>query len=65
MALEEVYLFTGTEEVRNRTKMERILQNVDQSKTSITRYDADFISIQDIIEDAITIPFYQIKKLLL
>ena len=32
MALEEVYLFTGTEEVRNRTKMERILQNVDQSK---------------------------------
>ena len=65
MALEEVYLFTGTEEVRNRTKMERILQNVDQSKTSITRYDADFISIQDIIEDAITIPFLSDKKVII
>lgn len=65
MALEEVYLFTGTEEVRNRTKMDRILQNVDQSKTSITKYDADFISIQEIIEDAITIPFLSEKKIII
>ena len=49
MALEQIYLFTGTEEVRNRTKIDRVLQQIDQSKTSITRYDADFISIQYIV----------------
>mgnify|MGYP003556183661 CR=1 FL=1 len=45
MYLEEVYLFTGTEEVRNRTKMERVLSSLDMNKTSITKYDADFVNI--------------------
>ena len=65
MALEEIYLFTGTEEVRNRTKIDRVLQQIDQSKTSITRYDADFISIQDIVEDAITVPFLSDGKVII
>lgn len=65
MAIEEIYLFTGTEEVRNRTKMERILSSLDESKTSITRYDADFISIQEIVEDAITIPFLADTKVII
>lgn len=65
MAVEEIYLFTGTEEVRNRTKMERVLASLDESKTSITRYDADFISIQEIVEDAITIPFLASTKVII
>lgn len=65
MAVEEVYLFTGTEEVRNRTKIERVLSNLDENKTSITKYDADFISIQDIMEDAITIPFLADTKVII
>lgn len=65
MAIEEIYLFTGTEEVRNRTKMERILSSLDESRTSITKYDADFISIQEIVEDAITIPFLADTKVII
>lgn len=65
MAIEEIYLFTGTEEVRNRTKMERILSQLDANKTSITKYDADFISIGEIMEDAITIPFLADTKVII
>ncbi|MBQ8293397.1 MAG: DNA polymerase III subunit delta [Bacilli bacterium] len=65
MAIEEIYLFTGTEEVRNRTKMDRILSSMDEAKTSVTRYDADFISIGEIIEDALTIPFLSEKKVII
>ncbi len=65
MAIEEIYLFTGTEEVRNRTKMERILSSMDEAKTSVTKYDADFINISEIIEDAMTIPFLSDKKVII
>ena len=65
MAVEEIYLFTGTEEVRNRTKMERVLSSLDENKTSVTKYDADFISIQEIMEDAITIPFLADTKVII
>lgn len=65
MAVEEIYLFTGTEEIRNRTKIERVLSSLDANKTSITKYDADFISIQEIMEDAITIPFLADTKVII
>ena len=65
MAVEEIYLFTGTEEIRNRTKMERVLSSLDANKTSITKYDADFISIEEIMEDAITIPFLADTKVII
>lgn len=65
MAVEEIYLFTGTEEVRNRTKMERVLSSLDANKTSVTKYDADFISIGEIMEDAITIPFLADTKVII
>lgn len=65
MSIEEIYLFTGTEEVRNRTKMERVLSSLDMNKTSITKYDADFINISEIMEDAITIPFLADTKVII
>ncbi len=65
MAVEEVYLYTGTEEVRNRIKMERVINSLDPSRTSVTRYDADFINISEIVEDAMTIPFLADTKVII
>ena len=65
MNIEEVYLFTGTEEVRKRAKMDRLLANFDPKTTSITKYDFDLISVQDVIADAITIPFLAETKVII
>ncbi len=63
--IEQVYFFTGTEEVRKRIRMERILAELDQKTTSITRYDLDITSIQDVITDAITVPFLAETKVII
>ena len=63
--IEEVYLFTGTEEVRKRNKLERLLSNFDLEETSVTKYDAELTSIQEIIADCMTIPFLAEQKVII
>ena len=65
MNIEEIYLFTGTEEVRKRAKMDRLLANFDPKTTSIIKYDFDLISVQDVIADAITVPFLAETKVII
>ena len=65
MYLEEVYLFTGNEQVIKKTKMDRILENVKSQDTDIIRYDLDTISIQDVITDCMTIPFLKKSKVII
>ena len=63
--IEEVYLFTGTEEVRKRNKLDRLLSNFDLEETSVTKYDAELTSIQEIIADCMTIPFLAEQKVII
>lgn len=65
MYLEEIYLFTGNEQVIKKTKMDRILENVKPEDTDIIRYDLDTISIQDVITDCMTIPFLKKSKVII
>ncbi len=65
MAVEEIYLYTGTEEVRNKIKIDRVVNSLDPNRTSVTRYDADFINISEIVEDALTIPFLAETKVII
>ena len=62
MYLEEVYLFTGNEQVIKKNKMDRILTNLDPKETDIITYDAEITSIQEIVADAMTIPFLKKQK---
>ena len=48
MYLEDVYLFTGNEQVIKKNKMDRILSNLDPKETDIVTYDAEVTSIQEI-----------------
>lgn len=65
MYLEEVYLFTGIEQVIKKSKMDRILENVKPDETDIIKYDLDTISIQEVIADCMTIPFLKKNKVVI
>ena len=65
MYLEEVYLFTGTEQVIKKNKMDRILENLKPEETDIIKYDLDTISIQEVIADCMTIPFLKKNKVII
>ena len=65
MYLEEVYLFTGNEQVIKKNKIERILENVDPKETDIIKYDLETISIQEVITDCMTIPFLKQSKVII
>ena len=65
MYLEEVYLFTGTEQVIKKSKMDRILENLKPEETDIIKYDLDTISIQEVIADCMTIPFLKKNKVVI
>ncbi|MBO4667025.1 MAG: DNA polymerase III subunit delta [Bacilli bacterium] len=64
MYLEEVYLFTGTEQVIKKNKMDRILSNLDPKETDIITYDAEITTIQEIVADCMTIPFLKAQKVI-
>ena len=65
MYLEELYLFTGTEQVIKKNKIDRILENVDTEETDIIKYDLELTPIQDVITDCITIPFLKKNKIII
>ncbi len=65
MYLEEVYLFTGNEQVIKKSKIDRILENLDSKETDIIKYDLDTISIQEVITDCMTIPFLKQTKVVI
>lgn len=65
MYLDEVYLFTGTEQVIKKSKMDRILDNVDKKEADIIHYDAEVTSIQEIVADCMTIPFLMSQKVII
>lgn len=64
-SVEQVYLFTGNEEVRARAKMDAIINSLHDEKITITRYDLDLINLNEVIKDAITIPFLADYKVLI
>ena len=65
MYLEEVYLFTGNEQVIKKNKIDRILENVDPEETDIIKYDLETISIQEVVTDCMTIPFLKQSKVII
>ena len=65
MYLEEVYLFTGNEQVIKKNKIDRILENVDPKETDIIKYDLETISIQEVVTDCMTIPFLKQSKVVI
>lgn len=65
MYLEDVYLFTGNEQVIKKNKMDRILSNLDPKETDIVTYDAEVTSIQEIVADCMTIPFLKAQKVII
>lgn len=65
MYLEEVYLFTGNEQVIKKNKMDRILSNLNPKETDIVTYDAEITSIQEIVADCMTIPFLKAQKVII
>ena len=65
MYLEEVYLFTGNEQVIKKNKIDRILENVDPKETDIIKYDLETISIQEVVTDCMTIPFLKQSKVII
>lgn len=65
MYLEEVYLFTGNEQVIKKNKIDRILENVDPEETDIIKYDLETISIQEVVTDCMTIPFLKQNKVVI
>ena len=64
MYLEEVYLFTGNEQVIKKNKMDRILSNLNPKETDIVTYDAEITAVQDIVADCMTIPFLKCASFL-
>ena len=57
IAVENVYLFTGTEEVRGNAKIDQIIQTIAPATFSVTKYDLDISPLSEVIIDAITVPF--------
>ena len=54
IAVENVYLFTGTEEVRGNAKIDQIIQTIAPATFSVTKYDLDISPLSEVIIDAIT-----------
>lgn len=65
MYLEELYLFTGTEQVIKKNKIDHILEQIDEEETDIIKYDLELTPIQDVITDCITIPFLKKNKVII
>ena len=42
IAVENVYLFTGTEEVRGNAKIDQIIQTIPPATFNITKYDLEY-----------------------
>lgn len=65
LGIEQVYLFTGDEEVRARAKMDAIISSLHDEKITISRYDLDLTSLNQVVKDAITIPFLADYKIIM
>ena len=65
MYLEELYLFTGTEQVIKKNKIDHILEQINEKETDIIKYDLELTPIQEVITDCITIPFLKKNKVII
>lgn len=65
IAVENVYLFTGTEEVRGNAKIDQIIQTIPPATFNITKYDLDISPLSEVIIDAITVPFLVDYKIII
>lgn len=63
MELDTLYLFTGSEEPVIKTRINRLIDDLNKTKSTITKYDLDLTPLKTIIGDAITIPFLAEQKI--
>lgn len=65
MDIDNLYLFTGSEEPVIRTKINRLVDELKTVNSEITKYDLDVTNLRKVIVDAITIPFLADQKILI
>lgn len=65
MDIDNLYLFTGSEEPVIKTKINRLVDELKKVNSEVIKYDLEVVNIRKIISDAITIPFLAEQKILI
>ena len=63
--MENIYLFKGNEELIIHNKIETIIKNAKVPSFNKTTYDLEISSLNDAINDCLTIPFMSNKKIVI
>lgn len=63
MDIDNLYLFTGSEEPVIKTKINRLVDELKKTSSEVTKYDLEIINLRKVISDAITIPFLTEQKI--
>lgn len=65
MDIDNLYLFTGSEEPVIKTKINRLVDELKKTSSEVIKYDLEIINLRKVISDAITIPFLTEQKILI
>lgn len=65
MKEENLYLFTGTQEIFIKNRISRIISSFDKMQIAIIKYDMEQTTLQTVIEDACTFPFLEDLKIII
>ncbi len=63
MDIDNLYLFTGSEEPVIRTKINRLVNDLKKINSEVIKFDLDLINLRKVIASAITIPFLADQKI--